>query len=101
MPTLYQLVDVHDMGLDKLDQQIVKHGTVKKKSEIPPGNAAACFISDDYSRYDDQSASMQWTAGADLRGRRQKSGARVLTEHTFDWKKIAEGNKNRSRNNNC
>ena len=71
MPALYQLVDVHDMGLDKLYQQIVKHGTVKKKSEILSRNAATSFISDDYSQYDDHNASIQWTAGADHRGRRQ------------------------------
>ena len=59
MPALYKLVDVHDMSLNKLYQKIVKHGIVKKKIEIPPSNAAASFISDDYSRYDDQNASMQ------------------------------------------
>ena len=101
MPALYQLVDMHDMGLDKLYQQIVKHGIVKKKSETSSSNAAASFISDDYFRYDDQNASIQWTAGADPRGRRQKLGAQVLTEHTPDWKKTAEGRKKRSRNNNC
>ena len=49
MPSLYQLVDVHDIGSDKLYQQIVKHWTVKNKSEILPSMAAASFISDDYS----------------------------------------------------
>ena len=63
----------------------MKHETVKNKSEIPPGNAAVGFISDDYSRY------VQWTTGANPRGRRQNSGARVLTEHTPDWKKTARG----------
>ena len=82
------------MGLDKLYQQIVKHRTIKKKkSEIPRNNAAVSFISHDYSRYDDQYASIQWTAKDDPRGRRQKPGARVLTEHTSDWKKTAEGKK--------
>ena len=100
MPVLFQLVDVHDIGLDKLYHQIVKHGTFKKKSEISPSNATASFISDDYSRYDDQNESKQWKAGADPRGRRQKSGARLLTEHNPDWTKTAEGRKNRSRNNN-
>ena len=68
MPALYRLVDIHDMSLDKFYQQIVKHGLhqcarggqggaaarlVTKKSEILPNNAAASFISDDCSRYDD------------------------------------------------
>ena len=59
MPALYQLVDIYDMGLDKLYQQIVKHGIVKKKSEIPSSNTAASFISDDNFQYDDQNASIQ------------------------------------------
>ena len=59
MLLLYQLVDVHDMRLDKIYQQIVKNVTVKKKSKSPPDNAAASFISDDFSQYDDQNASIQ------------------------------------------
>ena len=53
---------MHGKDLEKLYQQIVKHGIIKKKSEIPPSNAATSFTSDDYSKHDDLNASIQWTA---------------------------------------
>ena len=90
------------MQLNKLYQQIVNNVTAKKKVQNHSDCVAVSFTYDDVVALDeDRHAAIQWRAGADCYGSRQSSRARVLTEHSPDWKKTTKGRKNKLKNLAC
>ena len=48
MPALYQLIDLHDMGLETICKKLAKSLSAKKTVEIQLEHVAASFASDNH-----------------------------------------------------
>ena len=99
-PSLHEIIDMHNINLDKVYKKVAKSATSKKKVHNSSESVAASFVNVNQSLHNDRNGSIQWTSGVEFQGK-QRSQGQVLTEHVSDWKKTAEVKKNNTKRFGC
>ena len=63
-PSLYEIIDQHDINLDEVYKKVAKSEASKKKVDNSSESMAESFLSDNQSLHNDTNACIQWTTGA-------------------------------------